>query len=278
MINTYFYDPAEILDITIQKGMLKVANPVWKQFILGFSAGAFVGFAGSGANMAAFGLLADPAYYGLGKLVSGFVFPVGLMLILICGSELFTGNCLITAAVLEKKVRFSALLKNWFLVYFGNFAGAFTVAFLVVQGGQLEAGSALLGGVTVSIAYSKMTLGFLQAVMLGILCNWLVCSAVWICYAAKDVAGTLFAAFFPIMLFAVSSFEHCVANMYYVPAGLMAKSAERYIAAAGIGTESLAELTWMNFIFKNLVPVTIGNIIGGVFFVAVIYTFCYRKR
>lgn len=149
---------------------------------------------------------------------------------------------------------------------------------MVVQGGQLEAGSALLGGVTVSIAYSKMTLGFLQAVMLGILCNWLVCSAVWICYAAKDVAGTLFAAFFPIMLFAVSGFEHCVANMYYVPAGLMAKSAERYIAAAGIGTESLAELTWMNFIFKNLVPVTIGNIIGGVFFVAVIYTFCYRKR
>ncbi|MEL3906509.1 MAG: formate/nitrite transporter family protein [Treponema sp.] len=271
-------DPHEILDVILDRVIEKTSNPLWKQFLLSFLAGAFVAFVSAGSNMAAFGLLADSRTYGLGKLVAGLIFPTGLMLVLFAGGELFTGNSLIAVGVFEKKIRLTAMLKNWGIVYIGNLIGSLFLVFLIIESGQLESGDYLLGGMTVKIAYNKISLHFKQAVVLGLLCNWLVCLTIWLCCAAKNLIGKLFAAFFPICLCMTSGFEHGVANMYYIPAGIIAKSFEPYAAASGISAGALAQLNWKSLFIHNLIPVTIGNIIGGVVFVALIYTVCYRKR
>lgn len=278
MSEKMYCDPAEILEVTVQKGIAKASTPVWKLLLLGFLAGVFIAFASEGSNMAAFGLFAKPETYGLGKFVAGLIFPVGLMLVLLAGAELFTGNNLIIAGVLEKKVKVSAMLKNWLAVYIGNFIGSVFLAFLIVKSGQLSSGGNLLGGMTVKIAYGKVSLSFVQAVFLGIMCNWLVCLAVWLCYGAKDMTGKLLAAFFPIWLFITSGFEHSVANMYYIPAGILAKSVPSYAAVSGLSAEALASLNWTAFFVNNLIPVTLGNIIGGAFFVGTFYWICYKKK
>ena len=278
MSEKMYCDPAEILEVTVQKGITKASTPVWKLICLGFLAGVFIAFASEGSNMAAFGLFAKPETYGLGKFVAGLIFPVGLILVLLAGAELFTGNNLIIAAALEKKVSLTAMFKNWLAVYIGNFIGSVFIAFLIVKSGQLSSGANLLGGITIKIAYGKVSLSFVQAVFLGIMCNWLVCLAVWLCYGAKDMTGKMLAAFFPIWLFITSGFEHSVANMYYIPAGIFSKSVSAYAAASGLSAEALANINWVNFFIKNLIPVTIGNIIGGAFFVGMFYWICYKKR
>lgn len=278
MSEKMYCDPAEILEVTVQKGIAKASTSVWKLLCLGFLAGVFIAFASEGSNMAAFGLFAKPETYGLGKFVAGLIFPVGLILVLLAGAELFTGNNLIIAAVLEKKVNFSAMLKNWIAVYIGNLIGSVFIAFLIVQSGQLSSGASLLGGITIKISYGKVSLSFVQAVFLGIMCNWLVCLAVWLCYGAKDMTGKMLAAFFPIWLFITSGFEHSVANMYYIPAGIFSKSVPAYAAASGLYAEALSNINWAAFFIKNLMPVTLGNIIGGAFFVGMFYWICYKKK
>ncbi|WP_029409788.1 formate/nitrite transporter family protein [Treponema pedis] len=278
MSEKLYCDPAEILEVTVQKGIAKVNTPIWKQFILGILAGVFIAFASEGSNMAAFGFFAKPETYGLGKFIAGLIFPVGLMLVVIAGGELFTGNNLIMAAVLDKKVKISAMFKNWITVYAGNFIGSILIAFLIVKSGQLHSGNNLLGGITVKIAYGKISLSFIQALFLGIMCNWLVCLAVWLCYGAKDMTGKFLAVFFPIWLFITSGFEHSIANMYYIPAGILAKTIPEYANSSKIPLNALENLNWTDFFTKNLIPVTLGNIIGGAFFVACIYWLCYRKR
>ena len=278
MAEKLYYDPHEILVVTIEKGIIKAGNPLYKQLILSFMAGAFIAFASEGSNMAAFGFLIKPELYGLGKCIAGLIFPVGLMLVLLAGGELFTGNNLITAAYMDKKVSLFSMMKNWLTVYAGNFAGSVFIAFLIVKSGQLSHGAHLLGGITIKIAYSKISLTFIQAVFLGILCNWLVCLAVWLCYGAKDMTGKMLATFFPIWLFITSGFEHSVANMYYIPAGIMAKVIPEYAAASKLSAEMLASLNWHTFFVHNLIPVTLGNIIGGAFFVACLYSVCYKAR
>ena len=278
MTGKLYYDPHEILTVTIEKGIIKAGNPLYKQLILSFMAGAFIAFASEGSNMAAFGFLIKPELYGLGKCIAGLIFPVGLMLVLLAGGELFTGNNLITAAYMDKKVSLLSMMKNWLTVYIGNLIGSIFIAFLIVKSGQLSHGANLLGGVTVKIAYSKISLTFVQAVFLGILCNWLVCLAVWLCYGAKDMTGKMLGTFFPIWLFITSGFEHSVANMYYIPAGIMAKAIPEYAAASHLSAEMLASLNWYTFFVHNLIPVTLGNIIGGAFFVACLYSVCYKAR
>ena len=278
MSEKMYCDPAEILEVTVQKGITKASTPVWKLLCLGFLAGVFIAFASEGSNMAAFGLFAKSETYGLGKFVAGLIFPVGLILVLLAGAELFTGNNLIIAAALEKKVSLTAMFKNWIAVYIGNFIGSVFIAFLIVQSGLLSSGASLLGGITIKIAYGKVSLSFVQAVFLGIMCNWLVCLAVWLCYGAKDMTGKMLAAFFPIWLFITSGFEHSVANMYYIPAGIFSKSVPAYAAASGLSAEALSNINWANFFIKNLMPVTLGNIIGGAFFVGAFYWICYKKK
>ncbi len=273
-----YLTPGEIAEITIQTGMKKVKLPWMHQLLLGILAGAFIGFAAEGSNMAAFNLFANPETYGLGKVLAGAIFGTGLMLVVLAGGELFTGNTLIVMGVLDGKVKLREMLKNWFFVYMGNLFGSLLIAFMMVQSGLFNSGASVLGGVTIKIASYKVGLTFMQGFYLGIMCNWLVCLAVWLAYGAKDMTGKIFGIFFPIWLFITSGFEHSIANMYYIPAGIMAKTNLAWVEAAHLTGEKLAHLNWNTFIINNLIPVTLGNIVGGSVFVGGIYWFVYMKN
>ncbi|MFT9497876.1 formate/nitrite transporter family protein [Anaerosolibacter sp.] len=273
-----YLTPGEIAETTIQTGMKKVKLIWLHQLLLGILAGAFIAFAAEGSNMAAFNLFAKPETYGLGKVLAGAIFGTGLMLVVLAGGELFTGNTLIVMGILDGKVKIREMLKNWFFVYLGNLVGSLLIAHMMVQSGLLNSGANVLGGVTIKIASYKVGLTFMQAFYLGIMCNWLVCLAVWLAYGAKDMVGKIFGIFFPIWLFITSGFEHSIANMYYIPAGIMAKVNLAWAEASHLTAEQLANLNWSTFIVNNLIPVTLGNIIGGSMFVGGVYWFVYMKN
>ena len=245
--------------------------------LLGLVGGVGIAFASEGSTMAAYNLLANADTYGLGRVLAGAVFPTGLMLVILAGGELFTGNVLMITGYLKKRLTLLQMLRNWGWVYLFNFIGAVFLAFMMAESSLFNSSAGLFGGVTVKIAYGKIALPFVSAFFLGIMCNWLVCLAVWISTGAQDMAGKIFGIFFPIWLFITSGFEHCVANMYYVPAGIMAKATPEWAAASGLSAEALADLTWMNFFLNNLLPVTLGNIVGGMVFVGMLYWYAYKK-
>ncbi|SCZ78433.1 formate/nitrite transporter family protein [Acidaminobacter hydrogenoformans] len=269
--------PAEIAEATVETAKKKAALSPSSQLLLGVLAGAFIAFAAQGSNMAAFNLFSDPATYGMGKALAGAIFGTGLMLVILAGGELFTGNTLMVAAVMQKKVTVGDMLRNWARVYAGNFVGAMLVTFMIVYSGQLNSSNALLAGQTIKIAAYKVNLPFHSALFLGVMCNWLVTLAVWLSYGAKDMTGKILAIFFPIWLFITSGFEHSIANMYYVPAGILAKANPVWAEASHLSAEVLNTLTWKNFLIGNLLPVTLGNIIGGVVCVGGAYWFVYLR-
>lgn len=272
-----YLTPAEITEATIATGVKKASLSIPHMLILGMMAGAFIAFAAEGSNMAAFNLFHKPETYGLGKALAGAVFPTGLMLVVVAGGELFTGNTMIMAGVLDGKISLRRMLRNWFWVYLGNLIGSVFVAYLMVHSGLFNSGDNVLGGMTIKIASYKTHLTFEQGFYLGILCNWLVCLAVWMSYGAKDIDGKLFACYFPIWLFITSGFEHSVANMYYIPAGILAKGNEAWVTASGVAPEKLAGLNWTSFFVNNLLPVTLGNMVSGALFVAGAYWLVYKK-
>lgn len=281
MENKNYLTPAEIADYTVKAGIVKTKHSAINLLLLGILAGAFIAFASEGSNMAAFNLFSKPETYGLGKVLAGAVFGTGLMLVLVAGGELFTGNTLIIAGVLEKKIGVLPMLRNWFFVYVGNFIGSVLIAYMMSESGLFHSGANGLGGITIKIAAAKVALPFLSAFFLGLMCNWLVCLAVWMSYGAKDMTGKLLAVFFPIWLFITSGFEHSIANMYYIPAGILAKADPHYAEAAlklGVSPEGLANLSWGSMVTNNLLPVTLGNIVGGAVFVGMAYWFVYLKN
>jgi formate/nitrite transporter len=244
---------------------------------LGILAGAFIAVASEGSNAA----IHTVESAGLGKALAGALFATGLMLVLAAGGELFTGNCLMVIACVENKISPLSMLRGWICVYAGNFIGSVMLAYLILRSGQLEYSGGLLGGFTLKLAVYKVGLTFTKAFFMGILCNWLVCLAVWMAAAAGDIAGKLLAVFFPIWLFITSGFEHSVANMYYIPAGIMAKTVPLYVDQAlklGAAPEDIALLNWESFCFHNLIPVTLGNIVGGGLFVGLVYWFVYLRK
>jgi len=269
--------PAEITDVTINTSVDKVNGSFIKLLILSILAGAFIAFAAEGSNMAAFNLFAEPTTFGLGKVLAGVVFGTGLMLVILAGGELFTGNTLILAAVCDRKVKVSKMLRNWTIVYIGNLFGALLIAYMMVHSGLFTSGAGMLGAVTLKIAVYKVNLSFVQALFLGVMCNWLVCLAVWMSYGAVSMVGKMFSIFFPIWLFITSGFEHSVANMYYIPVGIMVKSNSTFVELSGLSQETLDSLTWSSFFIDNLIPVTIGNIIGGGLLVGMAYWLAYKK-
>jgi len=273
-----FLSPAEIAEYTSGVAVTKSNLSVLKMLLLGFLAGAFIAFASNGSTMAAHNLLFKPETYGMGRALTGVVFGTGLMMVVVAGAELFTGNNLMIIGVLEKKISWAAMLRNWGCVYVGNFIGSLVIAALSVYSGLMSASANDFGGMTIRIAASKAGLNFGKALVLGILCNILVCVAVWMSFGAKDLIGKLFACFFPIWLFVTSGFEHSIANMFYVPAGLWAKSNPAWLEAAKLSDSALANLTWGNFFINNLIPVTIGNVIGGACVVGCAYWFCYLRK
>jgi formate/nitrite transporter len=196
------------------------------------------------------------------------------MLVVIAGAELFTGNNLIMASVLGGYTKLSKLLRNWGIVFVANFLGSLLLVGIMYGSGLWKGGDMEIGIKALAIANGKVNLPFWEAFFRGIGCNWLVCLAVWMMLSARDVTGKIWAAFFPIMAFVATGFEHCVANMYFIPMGIFLKGTE-VVVKAGL---DLVNLTWGGFIVRNLIPVTIGNIIGGSVFVALLYWSVYQRK
>lgn len=243
--------PAEIAKNYVAIGKGKANLAIDKMFVLAVIAGAFIAFGGVGSATAAVGV--TPA--SVGKLISGCIFPGGLTLVLLAGSELFTGNCLLSIPLLEKEITVKQLLRNWIVVYFGNMVGGMLVAAGLVYSGQYNMFD---GGMAVSVfstAVTKCTMTFSEAFIKGIFCNILVCLAVWVAFSAKDSAGKIISLFFPILIFVVCGFEHCVANMYYISAGLFGKYVPSYVAVAEAAGLNLSVITWKNFFITNLANV-----------------------
>ncbi|MGN0131522.1 MAG: formate/nitrite transporter family protein [Lachnospiraceae bacterium] len=244
------HSPLEIAKNFVEIGIHKVKLSAFKMLVLGIFAGMYIGFAGIAATTAS-ATIDNPS---VARLVSACVFPAGMAMVLVAGSELFTGNNLIIISVLEKKVTVPAMLKNWFFVFAGNFIGAALVAVLVVFSGLPELYDGRLAEKMVSAALFRVNQTFPEAFMRGILCNILVCIAVWAAFAAKKVSGKLLMSFWPVMVFVLCGFEHCVADIYFGIAGILA-AGQYQIEAVG--------LNFAGFLFGCLVPVTLGNLVGG---------------
>jgi formate transporter len=276
-MESFHFSPSETTERFVEIGHKKANSSAFKLLMLGILAGAFIAFASEGSNVAIHTIKS----VGVGKALAGALFATGLMMVVITGAELFTGNTLIVVSCLEGNSKWRGLLKNWIVVYIGNFIGSMIIVTFIYLSGQFNFSEGLLGGFTIKIAAYKVGLSFGNALFMGILCNWLVCMAVWMAASAKDITGKLLAIFFPIWLFITSGFEHSIANMYYIPAGILAKGNETWVNAAlsfGVTDHKLAELNWTSFIFKNLIPVTIGNIIGGSIFVGTMYWLSYLYK
>ena len=259
------HSPLEIARYYVEIGIAKVKLSSIKMLILGAFAGMFIGFAGIASTTSS----ATIENASIARLVSACVFPAGMAMVLIAGSELFTGNNLIMIAFLEKKIRLMDMLKNWFFVYIGNFIGASFVAVLVVYGHAPGLYDGKLAEKMVAAAQTRVVQTFPEAFIRGILCNILVCIAVWAAFAAKKVSGKLLMSFWPVMLFVLCGFEHSIADMYFGVAGLLTAQ-EDGIAAKG--------LTWGSFLLKNLLPVTLGNLVGGAGIVSCGYWAMYLKH
>jgi formate/nitrite transporter len=255
--------PIEILTYTNKAGTVKAQRGVVSLLILSFLAGVFIAFAGVGSTMASHNLFANPETTGLARTLTGITFATGLMLVLMAGGELFTGNTMIIIPVLERKITVKQMLLNWLLAYLGNLIGCLLIAWMMSRSGMFSTSGGLLGGMVIRTAVSKVSMPFHMAFILGILCNWMVCLAIWTSYASRDVTGKILMVFFVISLFVISGFEHSIANMYYIPAGILAKQNPQWAAMSQSSAAQLADVNWLTFWTKNLIPVTLGNIVGG---------------
>ncbi len=266
-------------------GIKKANLDFLTMFALAILAGAFIGTGAIYATTVWTGGGALP--YGVNRLLGGLVFCLGLILVVVAGAELFTGNNLIVMAWAAKKVSTGKLLRNWAIVWSGNLVGSILTAFVMLLSKQYTFSKGALGLQALNIALAKVSLDPIQAFFLGIMCNALVCMAVWLCYSGRSVMDKILAIIFPISAFVAAGFEHSVANMYFIPIGLLIKqfapasfwAADALAKAtpAAITIDSFAKLTWGNFFLNNLIPVTLGNIVGGAGFVGLVYWFAYLR-
>lgn len=282
-----FLSPAEIAVAVCNAGKAKAEMAFGKLFLLGILAGVYIGF---GANLATKIGSMEAAGTSGGQFLFGAVFSVGLMMVVIAGAELFTGNnmaCM--ASVMNGQASWGGLLYNWTIVWIANFVGSVLLVYIVYYGGywggvDAAAGTAVIsahGVKALAIAKGKLSLTWGQAFLRGILCNWLVCLAVWMAFAAKDTVGKIFAIFFPIMAFVSSGFEHSVANMFFIPMGVTIAQSTPQAAATALNMSPEAVLALFNYsttMVNNLIPVTLGNIVGGAFFVGVFYWAIYMRK
>jgi len=260
-----FLTPLETAEAIVAAGRRVLTQPLASTLVLSLLAGFYIGF---GAELATV-VTHDAAPHlgrGIARFLGGSVFSLGLMLVVICGAELFTGNSLLAKAALQRQIPWSKLLENWGVVLLGNFIGSLLFAWLMLHSRLADAPG--IREHAIAIATNKTDLPFDVALVRGILCNWLVCLAVFMAAAARDIAGKMLACYVPIMAFVASGFEHSIANMYFIPTGLM-------LAAESGATPT--GLSWSNFFIGNLLPVTLGNIIGGVVFVAGAYWFIHLR-
>ena len=275
--------PQEMATRVEYLGARKAEMPFLKMFMLAVLAGAFISLGAIFATTVGAGSMVVTASsgeaafttglpYGFNRLLVGLVFCLGLILVVVGGAELFTGNNLIVMAWANGKVRGRDLLRNWVIVYIGNFVGSIGTVLLMFFSKQYTFGANSVGITALKIGVSKVEFSFLQAVALGILCNALVCLAVWLTFSARSTVDKIAAIIFPITAFVAAGFEHSIANMYFIPYAIFIKNYDpAYISVVGDKVANLDKLSWQTFVFNNLIPVTIGNIIGGAVLVAAIY-------
>ena len=271
------YVPAQMALRVEKAGISKGNKDFFSTFTLAMMAGIFIAL---GAAFFTYVIHDSTLSVGLTKLIGGFVFSLGLILVIITGAELFTGNNLIVMAFISRKLSLGQLLRNWGIVFVGNLVGALIVVFLIFLTGQWIAGGGTVGVTALMIANGKVNLTFLEAVSKGILCNILVCLAVYLCFSGRSVTDKILAILFPITAFVALGFEHSIANMYFIPVGLILKHSPQVLAATQeiLGEiPDLSNLTIYGFIVNNLLPVTFGNIIGGTFFVGFAHWFLYLR-
>jgi len=281
--------PAEMAVRAEQIGVRKAEMAGLGMFTLAVLAGAFISLGALFATTVSSGSMAftlpDGSIsstaglpYGVTRLLAGLVFCLGLILVVVGGAELFTGNNLIVMAWASGKVTSSALFRNWVIVYTGNFLGAILTAILVFFTGQHSFGGEAIGVAALRIAAGKLDYTFLQALALGILCNALVCMAIWLTYSARSTLDKIVAIIFPITAFVAAGFEHSIANMYFIPYALMIRDFDpEFISKVSNRVPNLDNLSWSSFFIDNLIPVTIGNIIGGTVLVAAVYWSIYLR-
>ena len=270
--------PADMAAKAEQIGVKKAhLNPV-SMFVLAVLAGAFIALGAIFSTTVVAGA-GDTLPYGVTRLLAGLVFSLGLILVVVGGAELFTGNNLIVMAWASRKVSTRLLIQNWMIVYLGNFVGAVGTAVLVYLSGQFTFGKGAIGAAALATANAKVGLDFVPAVALGILCNALVCLAVWLTFSARTTTDRILAIVPPITAFVAAGFEHSIANMYFIPIALFVKAGapESFWANIGQAPADYPRLTWDRFLFNNLLPVTLGNLVGGAVLVGAIYWFVYLR-
>lgn len=268
------YTPAEMAQRVETIGMKKASLDAVSLLALGVLAGAFIAL---GANFATIVWTDNGLGYGLSRLAGALVFTLGLILVIVGGAELFTGNNLIVMAWASRKVSTKLLLRNWTLVYIGNFIGALTTALGFYLSRQWAFDSYHVGVTALNIASAKTLLDPIPAFLLAVFCNALVCLAVWLCFSARTTTDKILAIILPIAAFVAGGMEHSVANMYFIPMGLFLKNEPAVLEAANKTADQLANLTWQGFAL-NLIPVTLGNIFGGAIMVAAVYWFIYLRK
>jgi formate/nitrite transporter len=284
--------PPSAMAVKAEEIGVKKAGMAWAtMFALAVLAGAFIAIgaifstvlaSGSEITSDASGKVISSASlpYGVTRLLAGLGFSLGLILVVVGGAELFTGNNLITIAFMSRKVSLARLLRNWVIVYLGNFVGALATAAIVFAGKHYAFGKGAIGLAMLNSGEAKCSLGFVQAVALGMMCNALVCMAVWLCYSARTTTDKILAIIPPITAFVAAGFEHSVANMYFIPVALLVKTwgDTRFFDLIHKSAADFPHLTWGNFLITNLLPVTIGNIIGGAVMVGIVYWFVYLRK
>lgn len=259
-------NPKEIIEANMNGAVNKANLPLARMIILGMMAGMFIALGGAISNTA----VHDIANVGLARTLAGVIFPVGLLMIILVGGELFTGNCLMVMAAMNKRIKVSGLIRNLVIVYFSNLIGSLIIDVLIFYSGNLDYTGGALGAYTIKVALGKVNITPGKAVVSGILCNFLVCMAILMAGSAKDVIGKIFATWFPIFAFVIGGFEHIVANMFYIPTGILAATNPDYVTKAeelyGITADQLSALD-LGGLLHNFIPVTIGNILGGMIFI-----------
>jgi len=271
--------PPAMAEKAEQLGIKKAHADFWTLTVLGVLAGAFIALGAIFATTVTAGA-AGILTYGIIRLLSGLAFSLGLILVIVGGAELFTGNMLVIMAFLNRKISLGLVLRNWLIVYTSNFFGAIATAIIIFLSRQYIFGKGVVGLSMLTTAEAKSSLGFVDALVLGILCNALVCLAVWLTYSARTTTDKILAIIPPITAFVAAGFEHSVANMYFIPIGLMVKSwgGTSFFELIQRTPADFPNLTIGKFLAGNLLPVTLGNMIGGVVMVGLVYWFVYLRK
>jgi formate transporter len=268
------YAPSEMAARVETVGVAKASLDAATTFALAVLGGAFIAL---GANLATVLLTGHGLGYGVSRVAAGLVFSLGLILVIVGGAELFTGNSLMVMAWASGRVSTGRLLRNWMIVYAGNFTGALATAVGIYLSQQWTFDTYQVGATTMKIAVAKVSYGFLPAFVLGVFGNALVCLAVWLCVSARTTTDKMLAIIPPITAFVAAGFEHSIAHMYFIPIALFLRGDAHVLERVGPPVKHLAQLTWAGFVFHNLIPVSLGNLVGGVVMVAAVYWFVYLR-